>query len=299
MNKFFRAIGFTSPMTAAGLQSLVNEVLSAPDFRAYTTNGDDTLLAEFRMDFGEHCGVAVCGEFDANDQFRYEYCYPYCISDTISTVQTISVEPQIRQEGYLGVCDDFKVGVTLIFHVQDMVEYVKRYGAGNYTEEIRGVSVSLSSLSSEGVVMMPIQKSESDIRQTKRNSVKRTRMIKDAMAGDEAAMESLTIEDMDTYAAISRQIQTEDIYTLVDSYFMPFGVECDMYSVLGEIISVETTSNRVTGEEIVRMLVSCNDLKFSVCINQADLYGEPTPGRRFKGVVWMQGMLHFQENLNL
>ncbi len=299
MNKFFRAIGFTSPMTAAGLQSLVNEVLSAPDFRAYTTNGDDTLLAEFRMDFGEHCGVAVCGEFDANDQFRYEYCYPYCISDTISTVQTISVEPQIRQEGYLGVCDDFKVGVTLIFHVQDMVEYVKRYGAGNYTEEIRGVSVSLSSLSSEGVVMMPIQKSESDIRQTKRNSVKRTRMIKDAMAGDEAAMESLTIEDMDTYAAISRQIQTEDIYTLVDSYFMPFGVECDMYSVLGEIISVETTSNRVTGEEIVRMLVSCNDLKFSVCINQADLYGEPAPGRRFKGVVWMQGMLHFQENLNL
>ena len=298
MNKFFRAIGFTSPMTAAGLQSLVNEVLSAPDFRAYTTNGDDTLLAEFRMDFGEHCGVAVCGEFDANDQFRYEYCYPYCISDTISTVQTISVEPQIRQEGYLGVCDDFKVGVTLIFHVQDMVEYVKRYGAGNYTEEIRGVSVSLSSLSSEGVVMMPIQKSESDIRQTKRNSVKRTRMIKDAMAGDEAAMESLTIEDMDTYAAISRQIQTEDIYTLVDSYFMPFGVECDMYSVLGEIISVETTSNRVTGEEIVRMLVSCNDLKFSVCINQADLYGEPAPGRRFKGVVWMQGMLHFQENLN-
>jgi hypothetical protein len=57
------------------------------------------------------------------------------------------------------------------------------------------------------------------------------------MDGDEDAMEKLTMEDMDTYAAISRQIQTQDVYSIVDSYFMPYGVECDMYSVMGEIIS--------------------------------------------------------------
>ena len=34
-------------------------------------------------------------------------------------------------------------------------------------------------------------------------------------------MESLTMEDMDTYSMISQRIVTDDILTIVDSYFMP------------------------------------------------------------------------------
>ena len=41
------------------------------------------------------------------------------------------------------------------------------------------------------------------------------------------------------------------------------------------------------------MVIDCNDLKFTLCINKKDLYGEPAPGRRFKGTVWMQGEIHF------
>ena len=49
------------------------------------------------------------------------------------------------------------------------------------------------------------------------------------------AIESLTLEDMDTYTTISKKIQKEDVFSLVDTYFMPYGVECDQYSILGEI----------------------------------------------------------------
>ena len=47
-------------------------------------------------------------------------------------------------------------------------------------------------------------------------------------------MEDLTMEDMDTYSMISERIVTDDVLTIVDSYFMPNGIECDQYGILGE-----------------------------------------------------------------
>ncbi len=106
-------------------------------------------------------------------------------------------------------------------------------------------------------------------------------------------MESLTMEDMDTYSMISQRIVTEDIFTIVDSYFMPHGIECDQYSVMGEIIDYMLFKNIITGEEIYQFTLECNDMLFDVCINKADVLGEPQIGRRFKGIVWLQGQLHY------
>ena len=100
---------------------------------------------------------------------------------------------------------------------------------------------------------------------------------------------------MDIYNAISKKIRTEDVLSLVDTCFMPYGVECDQYSVLGEILECSETKNRLTGEELWMIVLSCNDLIFEVCINKKDLYGEPLPGRRFKGTIWMQGIINFPE----
>lgn len=100
---------------------------------------------------------------------------------------------------------------------------------------------------------------------------------------------------MDTYNAVTRKMRTEDVLSLVDTYFMPYGVECDQYSILGEILDCSTEKNKVTGEELCILAISCNDLIFDVCINKKDLYGEPQPGRRFKGTVWMQGIINFPE----
>ena len=121
----------------------------------------------------------------------------------------------------------------------------------------------------------------------------RNQLIDAARKGDEDAIESLTLEDMDTYTAISRKILTEDVFSLVDTYFMPYGVECDQYSVMGEILDIALRVNRVTGEEIYVMRLSSNDLQFDICINKQDLYGEPQIGRRFKGIVWLQGYINY------
>ena len=146
-----------------------------------------------------------------------------------------------------------------------------------------------------GKIMMPIIKNEKDKKMIKKVSKNRNSLIDAARRGDEDAIESLTLEDMDTYTTISRKIQKEDVFTLVDTYFMPYGVECDHYSVLGEILDCNKVTNRLTFEEIYLMTISCNDLNFDVCINAEDLYGEPQVGRRFKGSIWMQGYVNFPD----
>ena len=140
---------------------------------------------------------------------------------------------------------------------------------------------------------MPINKNEQQRKKVKKASSERNQLLAQARMGDEDAIESLTLEDMDTYTTISRKIHKEDVFSLVDTYFMPYGVECDQYSILGEIIDVREETNRITREQLVIMSLECNELAFDVCINRKDLYGEPAVGRRFKGVIWLQGYINF------
>ena len=97
------------------------------------------------------------------------------------------------------------------------------------------------------------------------------------------------------YSQISRRVMKEDIYSIVDSSFMPSGIECDHYTVIGEIIRVEEKVNRISSEVVYDLTLSCNDMVFHVGIAKRNLLGEPVIGRRFKGQIWMQGAAVFEE----
>lgn len=296
-----RAIGFSKLTDRKELQKLVTDVVVEGTERCYTSNGEETLLAEFCKDFAvstrngmqASIGVAVCGEFDNDDKFTYDYYFPYLKGTGISSEEDVSVERHAAQESYAGVCDDVRIGVSLIFYLQNMIPYVKAKNSGILP--IRGTTLTLSALSTSGTIMMPINKSEKDLIKNKRVSMNRTQLINAARKGDEEAIESLTLDDMDTYTTISKKIQKEDVFSLVDTYFMPYGVECDHYSILGEIVDSTLIKNHLTEEEIYFMTLSCNDLLFDLCINKEDVYGEPCAGRRFKGTIWMQGHINFPD----
>lgn len=293
MHKYMRAIGFSELVDRRDQQKLVTDIILNATHRSYTSNGDETILAEFCEDFAENMGVAVCGEFDAEDKFTYDYFYPYLRGRGISSYEDVSVERHAEKESYAGVCDDIKVGVSLIFYLQNIIPYVKAQFAN--VLPIRGTTLTLSGLSLKGSIILPIVKNETELQRIKKASNNRNQLIAAARQGDEDAIESLTLEDMDTYTTISRKILKEDVFSLVDTYFMPYGVECDQYSILGEIMDFSMTTNKLTGEKVYLMEISCNDLQFDVCINSMDLYGEPQVGRRFKGVIWMQGYINYPE----
>ncbi len=291
MHKYMRAIGFSKLSDRREEQKLITDIIVNSSHRAYTSNGEETILAEFCEDFAEDIGIAVCGEFDAEDKFTYDYFYPYLRGTGVSSYEDVSVERHADKESYAGVCDDIKVGVSLIFYLQNIVPYVKAQNMNMLP--VKGTTLTLSGLSISGNIILPIDKDESERQKIQKASISRNKLIAAARKGDEEAIESLTLEDMDIYTSISRKILTEDVFTLVDTYFMPYGVECDQYSVLGEILDISLRINKITEEEIYVMRINCNDLEFDVCINRKDLYGEPQVGRRFKGVIWMQGYINY------
>lgn len=297
MHKYLRAIGFGNLTDRKELQKLLTDIVVNGKDRSYTANGDKMLLAEFGMDFAEGMGIAVCGEFDEDNKFTYDYYYPYLRGSIISSEEDVTVERHAAQISYAGICDDFKVGVSLIFYLQNMISYVKIQNSGNLP--VRGTTLTLSALSTSGTIMMPIMKTEKDMINSRRSFLARNQLINAARKGDEEAIENLTLEDMDTYTIISKRIHKEDVFSLVDTYFMPHGIECDHYSILAEILECNLVKNKVTEEEIYLMTLNCNDLVFELCINKEDLYGEPAVGRRFKGNIWLQGYINFPDEGNL
>ena len=295
MHRFMRAIGFSEYTDRNKLKELLKDVILTADQRAYTINDEDVMLGEFSKGFAENMGITVCGEFDEEDKFTYEYYYPYLRGRGITSTEDISVERHASRESYAGVCDDIKVGISLIFYLQNRIPYVKAHFCGELP--IRGTTLTMSALSVQGSVLLPIEKDEEQKQRIIQDSVNRTNLIAAARKGDEDAIELLTMEDMDMYSTISRKIQKEDVFSIVDTYFMPYGVECDHYSVLGEIMECTRVWNRFTGEEIFLLKICCNELTFDVAINIIDMLGEPKVGRRFKGTIWLQGFINFPDSV--
>ena len=183
------------------------------------------------------------------------------------------------------------MGVTIIFYVQNVVDYLSERHLNQLSFHI--ASIRFSGLSIDGRILLPVAKRMTE-EENSEAILQRTRLLKAAREGDEEAIENLTLEDMDTYSMISRRIADEDVFSIVSTYFMPYGVECDHYNVLGEILKYELVENSLTKEKVYILTIESHDLIFEVCINQKDLLGEPAVGRRFKGIIWLQGNVSFQ-----
>ena len=143
------------------------------------------------------------------------------------------------------------------------------------------------------MIMLPIKKDKKEKLKTEKNASNRNKLLMAARNGDESAIESLTLDDIDTYAQLSKKIRNEDVYSLVESYFMPYGVECNLYSIMGEITDFTTEKNSRTEEELYILTLDYNGMAMNISINKKDLMGEPMAGRRFKGTVLMQGEIEF------
>ena len=290
-HRFLRSIGFSGIKARKDIKKILKMAVISPTDKQYVTLPDDSIAVEYRKDFSDSFGIAVCGEFSDDADFDYEFYYPYFRGQYISTTTEIDLERLAENEAFAGVFDDARVGISIIFRLQNRLDYLKIL----MRDDIHTVRepVTLSGLAESGTILLPIKKDKRQIIKEKKDTIERNKLIADAKAGDEAAMETLTLRDIDMYSTISRKIMTDDVYTLVDTYVMPTGLECDLYSVMGEILGVKKEDNNLTGEEVYNLTVNCNDLVFDVCINKNDLVGEPLLGRRFKGSIWLTGKIDF------
>lgn len=291
MHKFLRTVGFSMYQKKKDIDKLLKSLMSDRDkikMLQLDTDGD---LCEIRAEVAPGMGISMVGELDEADNFRMEYYFPYLQNHERSSEADCSIQRHAEKETYAGLLDDYKVGISLIYYLENMTEYRERLLK---REPVDVDYVSLTGLSVKGKILLPIQKTPKQIEMAKVASMDRSSLLEAAKNGDEDAMETLTIEDIDLYSQVSRRIMKEDIYTIIDTCFLPCGIECDQYAVVGDILHMDVLRNRITGEEVYDFTLDCNDIIFHTVINKKDLVGEPSVGRRFKGQIWMQGTAKFK-----
>lgn len=293
MHSYLRAIGFSNLKPGKDMKDLLQDVFHEHDEKHVAKEDANRAFIEFSKSFGPDIGITVCGILD-REGFHQEYYFPYLRGTGITTREDLVIEKHGATESFAGVCEDLRIGVSLIFYLQNVAKYKKESILNHLLNQ--NISTTFSGLSLRGKVLFPVSKNEDQIQSDREATTKRSNLIAEARKGNEEAIESLTLEDIDMYTMISRRIQQEDVFSIVESYFMPYGMECDQYHILGEIKNVEKVSNEYTNEKIYQLNLECNDLSFDICINAKDLLGEPVVGRRFKGVIWLQGFINFPDD---
>lgn len=292
MHKFLCSVGFGKYQKKKEIARLLDELEKSVAERKRIQVEPDSNLCEIRAEVAQGMGIVMVGETDEDGVFRREYYYPYLTAEDVSSEVECSIQRHAEKETYAGLLDETRVGISLIFYLDNGFEYLERK-LDNVSQKVK--AVKLTGLSEEGKILLPLHKTRKQIEKAKVAAKDRTSLLEASRNGDEDAMETLTIEDIDMYSQISRRVMKEDIYSIVDSSFMPSGIECDHYTVIGEIIRVEEKVNRISSEVVYDLTLSCNDMVFHVGIAKRNLLGEPVIGRRFKGQIWMQGAAVFEE----
>lgn len=291
MHKYLTAIGFGNIDSKKKLHKILTEVEETFSYHELIQAEEDLDYCEFQKEYGPGLGVSVFGEMDLEENFQKQYYFPYFIGTGVTSYADVIVEKRIDRDAYVGICEDVKIGINLMFHLQNTIEYMREHQLN--PAGIKYTSVTLAALCNAGMILLPVMKNEEQEKKQKQEVHNRMMLMSAAKEGDQLAMESLTLDDIDTYSKVSQRLITEDVFSIVDTYIMPYGIECDRYSILGTIMSLQKVENELSGEKLYIMRLEVNELQFDLCVPVKRVMGEPAVGRRFKGNVWMQGMINF------
>ena len=293
MHKYLSAIGFRHVESREQLNKLLQYADETFQAEKTVKLGKSMELSERVKYFTKDMGLLLCGTYNEEDVYEREYYIPFFEGKGAKKFEDMALERHISKNSYAGACEYPGIGITIIYYLQNGAEYLSELNFGQFAKE--STTLTLSGLAAGGKILLPVMKEDKNFMETEESIRRHHKLIKEARSGDESAIESLTMQDMDTYSMISRRIETEDVLSIVSTYFMPCGLECDQYSILGEILHYEKRENSLTKEKLYVLTVECNHLEFDVCINAEDLIGEPEIGRRLKANIWLQGRLNFAE----
>lgn len=295
MHNYLRAIGFPDLMlTERDLDALLDDIFRYYDHKeSVYLEESNTAYLELSRSFGDGIGIRVIGQLDGQG-FHRQFYFPYLKPDGISSRGALSVEARLNGEGYLGFCNDGRIGAALIFHMLNAGDYERerRLMNGNAVAN----SLSLSAMSIAGMVLLPLTQPSTD-QKAERDKffLDRSRLVEKSKSGDTDAMQKLTMVDMGTYSSIILRMENEDLFSIVETSMLPFGFEGDQYKIVATIETVKEIQNSYTDEKLYLMDLDCNAMHINLVIAAADLYGEPEPGRRFRGTIWLQGQVNFTE----
>ena len=294
MHSYFRAIGYSKLRNKIQQNTLIKTALKEATDRMEIDISSNTKIIQFFYNIGGGIGLSVVAECDENGTIMVDNAFPYCIGNTTSTQPDIQIDGRTDMEAYSCISDDYNIGITLIYKLQNVVDYVRSKWLNDYYKNPK--KVKFGALSINGRILYGVHLDHISLPYEKQpiSSKERKNLIAKARSGDMDALENLTLDDMDTYSLASKRIKEEDLFTVIDTYFIPYGIDNEHYSILGIIKKIDKINNEISEEMVYNLTVLCNDIYINVAINAIDLEGEPKVGRRFKGVIWLQGQIQFK-----
>ena len=298
MHLYLKAVGLGSINTRREYDKLIRQIIKESIEKSTVMYsdipylpGDKVFPAQIKHYFNKVCGISINGFYDPKRKsFKLDYVFPFLDGSVESYESEVSIGRKTEREAFNALCDEPGRGIALIFHLSNPIDYLM---SKPIMADFNDKTVMIAAMANEGTVLLPVNKSEHQIDKCRAATAARNNLINLAKKGDTAAIDNLTIEDLDTYTDIYKRMHNEDVFTIVDSSFMPIGFESDSYSVVGKIVESRMLSNNYTGEDVYVMTLECNDIVFDMCINARDLIGEPAEGRRFKGRIWLQCQVEF------
>lgn len=292
MHTFYESVGLSRIRSARSSERLIRETIMNFDKRNIFRNEQNIVHAEFSRYYAPDLGVTVCGEFDESGSFHPEYAFPFYRSKTVSMKQVVEYEKHGANDSLGAICDDPRIGTSIIFYLSNLGEYMA--GKEKGIQESLAYPICFSALAKSGTIVLPIYKTAMEEEAELKAREEYLKLVAGAREGDEEAIEALTADDMNNYNILSKRVQKEDILSIVDTYFQPYGIECDIYNICGNVISCEKVQNTYTNENVWKMQIEACDVFFDLCINENRLEGVPMEGARFRGVIWLQGVVQFE-----
>ena len=294
MNNYLKAAGYSEYNTEGIIYRFIRNSVIKPEYLTTQFDlGDGTTLTEYRMPANAYIGICAAVLKSSGEFEEIQYYYPYFNSPEVSTAANCIIESHTMSELYSGSIDDYNIGLSLIFFLSNPINYRLRklYDGAS---EFQGTA--LAAFANEATVLLPVVPQADPLDPLAGMDVS---SIFDAdepilsSEDDETELIDDYIESsLDMYDQINERIESEDLYSLVEQSFIPCGVECDQYSVIGEITDYIEQANALTDERLALIKLSCNNVEFWLCMRKEDILGEPQKGRRLKCRIWLTGTVN-------
>lgn len=289
MMEYLSAIGLREYKDETKLQQLITDIVSSPTNKYLSkVKGKDTIRVEYEKRFNDKMGLIVRGTLEEKELI-INFFMPFALSEPSIDMLEADVEQSIDQPHYHVFGEDLKTGTQIDFTLQNVMDFLDVEKDENASVE----GARLMGLSIDGKIILNVDKDLIETELEDEDEEWRRELLRKARQGDLEAQELLEIEAEEIEDLIEERLRDEDIFSILEGFFMPMDTDDGMYSVLGTIEEVESYTNELTDEVIYNLTVNAIGISFEVCINEEDLMGIPIKGMRFLGSCLMQGKLLF------
>lgn len=123
MNLYIRAIGFQY-LDADFEEEMIHAGILDSIEKGFVIKNTKLNRGAVIVRVSESTGLYIYGRFKG-DEFIYEYYFPFILGKTSCDNDEITIERHLDKESFAVVCDESRTGVTLIFYLQNVMDYLE------------------------------------------------------------------------------------------------------------------------------------------------------------------------------